>query len=589
MKTINEGGNVFKVDGKPVTQRINLQDIQTTINYLEKLTGLPLSDNMLGTTGKKASSGDLDLAVDQTKISKDQLIAKLKTAGIEDSDIAKSGDNVHMKTPIAGNPANGYVQTDFMFGDPTWQKFSLSASGNSQFKGLHRHIMMASIAKYKGMKWSYKNGLTDRVSGKLISKDPDQIAKILVGGSASDLENVETIVAKIKNDKDYQAMTQDARDAFERDGLTFEEHNIMARMRDRIVNQGMTVLIEGARIEHPEDLIFTQGSKGALQAITMLKQLPAKAQDITIKWDGKPAIIFGRQNGEFFLTDKAGYTAKSYNGIAKSPEELERIMNMRSGDRTDLINMYKAIWSDLESATPSGDAWFMGDLLYASTPAIKNNKITFTPNTVTYSINADSDMGKKIAQSKFGIAVHTANGTPFDNMGVFKAGAIQFFGPKMQQAPKIDIPEDILNKIASNVSANAKVIDQLFDPATLRELKMADLPALMKAFANQKVREGNFNDMASQFLQFAKTKVTDAKYQRMEQYVSKNMQVVLVIFNIFNTIAVAKTQVIRALDSQGSGIQASVDGEAGHEGYVSGGLKLVDRLRFSRANFAKNV
>ena len=51
----------------------------------------------------------------------------------------------------------------------------------------------------------------------------------------------------------------------------------------------------------------------------------------------------------------------------------------------------------------------------------------------------------------------------------------------------------------------------------------------------------------------------------------------------------AKTQVIRALDSQGSGIQASVDGEAGHEGYVSSGLKLVDRLRFSRANFAKNV
>lgn len=586
---LKEGGNVFKVDGKPVTQRINLADIQPTIAYLEKITGLPLSDNMLGTTGKKASSGDLDLAVDQAKISKDQLIAKLKMAGVEDSDIAKSGDNVHMKTPIAGDEAKGYVQTDFMFGDPTWQKFSLSASGDSQFKGLHRHIMMASIAKYKGMKWSYKNGLTDRVSGKLISKDPDQIGKILVGGSAKDLENVESIVAKIKTDPDYQAMTQDARDAFERDGLTFEEHNIMARLRDRIVNQGMSILIEGARIEHPEDLIFTQGSKGALQAITMLKQLPSKAQDITIKWDGKPAIIFGRQNGEFFLTDKAGYTAKSYNGIAKSPEELERIMNMRSGDRTDLINMYKAIWSDLESATPSGDAWFMGDLLYASTPEIKNNKITFTPNTVTYSINADSDMGKKIAQSKFGIAVHTANGSPFDNMGVFKAGTIQFFGPKMQQAPKIDIPEDILNKIASNVSANARMIDGLFDPATLRELKMADLPALMKAFANQKVREGNFNNMSSQFLQFAKTKVTDAKYQRMEQYVQNNIKVVEVIFNIFNTIAVAKTQVIRALDSQGTGIQASVDGEAGHEGYVSGGLKLVDRLRFSRANFAKNV
>ena len=73
---LKEGGNVFKVDGKPATQRINLADIQPTINYLEKLTGLPLSDNMLGTTGKKSSSGDLDLAVDQTKISKDHKISR---------------------------------------------------------------------------------------------------------------------------------------------------------------------------------------------------------------------------------------------------------------------------------------------------------------------------------------------------------------------------------------------------------------------------------------------------------------------------------------------------------------------------------
>ena len=44
---LKEGGNVFKVDGKPVTQRINLADIQPTIAYLEKITGLPLSNNML--------------------------------------------------------------------------------------------------------------------------------------------------------------------------------------------------------------------------------------------------------------------------------------------------------------------------------------------------------------------------------------------------------------------------------------------------------------------------------------------------------------------------------------------------------------
>ena len=66
------------------------------------------------------------------------------------------------------------------------------------------------------------------------------------------------------------------------------------------------------------------------------------------------------------------------------------------------------------------------------------------------------------------------------------------------------------------------------------------------------------------------------------------MKVVEFIFKIFNAVAVIKTQIVRALDSQGGGISASVDGESGHEGYVQGGLKLVDRLRFSRSNFEKN-
>ena len=55
---------------------------------------------------------------------------------------------------------------------------------------------------------------------------------------------------------------------------------------------------------------------------------PAKTN--TIKWDGKPAVIFGRnERGEFILTDKSGFLAKGYDGMAKSPQDIERIMNMR--------------------------------------------------------------------------------------------------------------------------------------------------------------------------------------------------------------------------------------------------------------------
>ena len=69
---IAEGGNIFKdASGQAITTRINKQDIQPTMQWLESITKLPLVDNALGSVGKKATSGDLDIAVDQNAISKD--------------------------------------------------------------------------------------------------------------------------------------------------------------------------------------------------------------------------------------------------------------------------------------------------------------------------------------------------------------------------------------------------------------------------------------------------------------------------------------------------------------------------------------
>src|SRR6056300_158525 len=138
-----EGGNVFKNEkGEPLTQRIDLADVKPTVKWLESLTGLNLVDNMLGSTGRKATSGDLDLGVDETKVSKQTLIDVLLRKGIKNTDIRKSGDSVHLKTPINGDPNNGYVQTDFVFtDDPKWQQFSLTGGFDSKFKGVHRHIL----------------------------------------------------------------------------------------------------------------------------------------------------------------------------------------------------------------------------------------------------------------------------------------------------------------------------------------------------------------------------------------------------------------------------------------------------------------
>ena len=162
---LHEGGNVFKdPKGGPATERISRENVVPTVQWLEQLTGLNLEDNMLGSTGRAASSGDLDLGVDSTKVSKDVLIKHLLKRGIKDTDIKKSGDAVHLKTPILGDAENGFVQTDFMFSDnPSLQQFAFKGgSEGSDFKGVHRAILLASIAKAQNMKWSPKFGLVDR-------------------------------------------------------------------------------------------------------------------------------------------------------------------------------------------------------------------------------------------------------------------------------------------------------------------------------------------------------------------------------------------------------------------------------------------
>lgn len=186
---LQEGGEVFKnPQGQPATQRINLADIKPTLVWLEKVSQLPTQNMTLGSVGKKASSGDLDIAVDANKISKDELVARLSQWVQQQGQdprqyVKKSGISVHFLTPIKGDPNNGFVQTDFMFDpDPQWLKFGMfNAGDSSEYTGADRNLLMSSIAKALGMKYSWQKGLIRREDETLISKDPDQIAKKLFG------------------------------------------------------------------------------------------------------------------------------------------------------------------------------------------------------------------------------------------------------------------------------------------------------------------------------------------------------------------------------------------------------------------------
>ena len=75
---LKEGGNIFKDEqGTPVTQRIARNDVDPTLAWLEKITGLPHKDFKLGSTGIRSTSGDMDIAVNQDEVTKDEMVAKL--------------------------------------------------------------------------------------------------------------------------------------------------------------------------------------------------------------------------------------------------------------------------------------------------------------------------------------------------------------------------------------------------------------------------------------------------------------------------------------------------------------------------------
>lgn len=224
-----EGGNIFKSpNGEPLTQRIQKNDVPATIDWIESKTNIKFPpESWLGTTGRKSSSGDLDLAVDETKINKEDLIKTLLAAGVDAKDIKKSGDSVHVKAPIAGNSNNGFVQADLMFGDPSWQAFSMSgAPEGSKLTGMSRHVILASIisALHPGLKWSYKHGLVDRVTNTTVpdGKSAKKLSE-LTGIPIAKLNTADDILDAIVKRPNYDQLIAAARETLAKSDIQLPE------------------------------------------------------------------------------------------------------------------------------------------------------------------------------------------------------------------------------------------------------------------------------------------------------------------------------------------------------------------------------
>ena len=629
---ILEGGNVFKNQhGQALTQRINQADVKPTLAWLEEmLPGLDLQNNTLGSTGIKDTSGDLDIAVDANRVTKEQLETRLKqwavSHGFRPEDyVRKSGTAVHFKTPIDGRPDRGYVQTDFMFmKDVPWSKFVLGAMPvDSKYKGRERNVLMNSLAKSMGYKLNQVSGIADRATNKLITNDPDKVAKLLLNRTATrqDLASVESILQALSTDPKRDAKLADFKAHMEREGLPFMEDamesanpyieynevNFLARLRDRIVNQGMQKLIEaevqGGRakgIEHLEDYVFRNGSEGIKKALDIVKHTSADtSKTTTVKWDGKPALVFGRNaNGTFILTDVSGFGAKGYDGLFTSPKKVTQHLAARDAEAAaqgrpatrvqDLAPIYNKLWGMLDAAVPQNYRGFVqGDLLYMDTPPLEAGNYVFTPNTIEYKIPANSDVGQRIGASEVGIAMHTkyaepgAPKEPIGNLQFKRVSGLLLLEP-VYAKENVNPNQELMQQLKTVYSTQGAAIDQLFDPAELRALQITDLPRLCVDYINSRVGTG-FDNLLAQFGPWLEQRVTPKKFRNIVEYLQSprsNLDGMAAAFTAWGLLHDIKMDILQQLDLQ----------HPGQEGWVmatgAGMAKAVNRLAggFTAAN-----
>ena len=644
---LKEGGNVFKDnDGRALTQRINQTDVKSTLAWLEEmLPGLDLQNNTLGSTGIKATSGDIDIAVDPAQVTKLQLMTRLQqwaqSHGFKPEEwVKQTGAGVHFKTPITGNPSRGYVQTDFMFlKNIPWSKFVLGPMPvDSQYKGKERNVLMNSLAKAMGYKLNQIAGIADRNTNEIISDDPDKVAKMLLNPRAAreDLASVESILAALAKDPKRDVKLADFKAHMEREGLPFLEDtmegadpyieysdvNFLARLRDRIVNQGMQPLIEadqnvGGRakgIEHIEDLVFRKGTRGAQEALAVIDHLRDNTKkSTTVKWDGKPALVFGRMpDGGFVLTDVAGFTAKGYNGLFRSPKQAINLLAQRDAQAAEqgkpatrveaLGPMYQQLFPMLQAAVPENFKGFIqGDLLYTSTPPEQAGNLIFKPNTIEYNIPIASKLGQEIASSNVGIAIHTRYkepGAAKQALGRPKLNPVEGLLLMEPIAPAENVqPEDskLVRQLKSVVSKNGASIDGLFNPTELRAQQITDLPKLAVDFINYLIHNtghdttevGSFDaaNIVTDFFNWLKVTVSPRKYANIVEYTQSprsNMVGLSAAFAVFILLHDIKMDILQQLDRQ-------VPGQEGWVVTVPGGMvKFVNRFGFTRANRAVN-
>ena len=379
-------------------------------------------------------------------------------------------------------------------------------------------------------------------------------------------------------------------------------------------------------LEHIEDEILNNGIEGGRAAIRFIQSLrdmlagEAKSTvNMTVKWDGAPAIFAGTDpsDGQFFVAKKSVFNKDPILYKKKSDIDV-------GGYLGDAFNTALTEFSKLGIR-----GVIQGDLLYLKSTLGSDIKDhwTWQPNTIVYAVPKESEIGKKIKKSQIGIVWHTTySGDTLEDMiasfgmdqplkkvstvwhtnAEYKdlSGTVKFTGAETTAVTK-DLSEagKVFHKI------NSKMIDQW---GTLQETLPAS--AQWKTYQNSLIRgnkQTNPRKMIADYFKFvheAFLKITETKksekskkqwMQRKEQFfkeLRRHTSNMVAVSTFMMSIVNAKDKILKKLNSiKQLGMSTFIKTKDGFkvtspEGYVVAdssqrAVKLVDRLEFSFNNF----
>ena len=391
---------------------------------------------------------------------------------------------------------------------------------------------------------------------------------------------------------------------------------------------------KNTHMEHAEDLVLNAGVQGARMAINyfqgvrdMLAGHTKRAMNITVKWDGAPAVFAGVDptDGKFFVAKKGIFNKNPK--VYKTPADVDADA---SGDLATKLKMALAHFKDLGIK-----GVVQGDLLYTDDTIehleIDGEKyISFQPNTIVYTVPADSKLAKQILRSKIGVVWHTTyTGDSFETMKASFGKAISTKLNKTTNVWHTDAMFRDVSGAATFTAADTKNLTAILSKAgsLFRTIPAAALNDIsendeflirVKAYNNSKVRAGEtisnpaahvtglMNYIHAYYQKEADKKKTPAgkqssinKQKEMLSYFTKHSkQDIVNIFVLMNHLIEAKHYIVNKLNqvrTLGTFLRTT-DGfkVTSPEGYVAidhigNAVKLIDRLEFSMANFSPDV